>query len=480
MNFLDTPHNKIKLTLFTFLFAFLFRFSLYYFQIFDTWGLTGDSQEYINIAKSIKDYGVIGENGEPGMNRTPGYPFLIFFSFIFSEEIESIIYTQFFIDALTCVMVMDIAYKINLQKKYQYLLSILLTSCLYTTIYSGMVMTETLYCFLITFSFWILNNSKIDKEFLFDLSILKIFILSFTYASIILVRPIFSIVLFISFILFFFFDIFNSNKIKIKIISKYFLITILVFSFLSPWVIRNLNIFSKYYEYPNNDIITPIGFKTNYNMWKVVYNKNYQKFVKSYNEPLLILNPVNPPVVSKKVYSGEKKDIEEVFLLLQKIPNIKNGRSNYPLHYSKQINDKFRTISEKRYNVKPSLHITAPLSRLAKILFAPRISSFYKTKSGFNTSKVSFFFYIIYNAIYVLPAILLCIVVALRMKKYRHKTIFLYSFSMIIGHLYVYTSWVPLTQSRYLIPLFPMLSLLSVIFFYKMFSYYYLYSKKIK
>lgn len=72
MNLFLNKQYKIKFLLLTFLFSFIYRFTLYYLQIFDTWGLTADSQEYINIAKSIKDFGIIGENGKPGMNRTPG------------------------------------------------------------------------------------------------------------------------------------------------------------------------------------------------------------------------------------------------------------------------------------------------------------------------------------------------------------------------------------------------------------------------
>ena len=195
---------------------------------------------------------------------------------------------------------MDIASRLNISKIYKYFLSLLLITCLYTTIYSGLIMTETLYSFLIILSFWIINKNQ-QKSFLFDLSFTNLVCLSFIYASIILVRPVFSIVLLISFIIFFIFDIFNDYKIKFKIIYKYFLISIFVFIFLSPWVVRNFILFSKYYKIPNNDIITPIGFKSNYNMWKVVYNENYQQFVKSYNEPLLILNPVEPILIYKTV-----------------------------------------------------------------------------------------------------------------------------------------------------------------------------------
>ncbi len=469
MNLLIKKQNKIKFLLFTFLISFIYRSTLYYFQIFDTWGLTDDSLEYINIAKSIKEFGIIGENGEPGMNRTPGYPFFIYFSFLFSENLNSIIFTQFFIDSLSCVLIMDIASGLKISNKLKYFLSFLLISCLYTTIYSGLIMTETLYCFLITLSFWIICKNHNKKEFFFDLPNYNLIFLSFVYAAIIYVRPIFSLILLITFIIFFCIDLFNSKNFNLKIISKYFIISSMVLIFLSPWILRNNIVFKKYYELPNNDIITPIGFKSNINKWKVIYNKNYQKFVKSYNEPLLILNPIEKPKVYKSVYNGENKDIDEAFRLLQKIPDIRYGVSNYPIKYPEEMNNKFLEISEKRYQHSPSLYFTAPLSRIAKILFAPRISSFYKNKSGFNSNKITFIFYTIYNLIYTLPSIILCAFGIIFFKKYRYNKIFLYSFSLIIGHLYVYTSWVPLTQSRYLIPMFPILSLLSIIFFNKLY-----------
>ena len=112
---------------------------------------------------------------------------------------------------------------------------------------------------------------------------------------------------------------------------------------------------------------------------------------------------------------------------------------------------------------------TACLSRIEKILFAPRISIFYKNKSGSNNNKIIFIFYTIFNLKYTLPSILLCAYGIIFFKKYRYNRIFLYLFNLIIGHLYVYTTWVPLTRSRYLIPMFPILSLLSIIFFNKLY-----------
>ena len=153
------------------------------------------------------------------------------------------------------------------------------------------------------------------------------------------------------------------------------------------------------------------------------------------------------------MYENEIKDVEELFFLYNKYQILK-GRSNFPLKYSDEINNKFKEIIKKRYINNPALYVTAPLSRVAKILFAPRISSFFKDTSGFNASKSKFLFFTIYNFVYVFPSIILCLVGIIFIKKFMYDKIFIYCISFIIGHIYVYTSWVPLTQSRYLIPLF--------------------------
>ena len=65
---------------------------------------------------------------------------------------------------LICVLIMDIASRLNISKIYKYFLSLLLITCLYTTIYSGLIMTETLYSFLIILSF-LDNKQKSTKKF---------------------------------------------------------------------------------------------------------------------------------------------------------------------------------------------------------------------------------------------------------------------------------------------------------------------------
>ena len=452
-----------KILIFSFFLSFFFRFFLYYLEIFDTWGMTADSQEYINIAKSIKENFIIGENGNPGMNRTPGYPFLIYLSFLFGQDYYSIIIIQFLIDSLSCVLIVSIAQKIKIHKYFLYLLIFLLSTCLYTTIYAGQIMTETLYSFLIILSFWILCRNYKNKFFL-NLSFLYLLFFSFIIALIILVRPVFSIIIFVTFFLLFVCDYLNKYKQKVKILVKYLLATFFVLIFLSPWVVRNLIIFKDIYKIPNNDIVTILGFKTDYNMWKIIYNKSYQKFVKSYNEPLLILNPVEEPVVAKYVYKNEKSDVEKVFLKLKKIPEIINGRSSFPLILNKEITDSFETIAKKRYSEQPSLYLTAPLSRILKMIFAPRIASFYKNQSGFNIDFITFVFFFVYNFFYVFFGLLLIIYAIFKFNNFKKNIIFCYSFGIIIGHLYVYTEWVPLVQSRYLIPILPIILLLGVYF----------------
>ena len=61
-----------------FISAFFFRLILFSQELLFTNVITGDSYEYLEIANSIKDYGVYGINGVQDMNRTPAYPFFIY------------------------------------------------------------------------------------------------------------------------------------------------------------------------------------------------------------------------------------------------------------------------------------------------------------------------------------------------------------------------------------------------------------------
>lgn len=438
--------------------AFIFRISIFYFGIFEINSLTSDSYEYLNIAKSIEEFGVYGIEGIIDMNRAPTYPSFIFLSkfFIFSE-IKNIIFIQILLDAINCCLIFYISNQYQIKKIFKIILFILLVSCLYTASYALMIMTETIYSFLITLSLFIISIQKRFYSFLFDIKISKLLIFAIILVLIVLTRPIFILTIFFFLLISFFYILifeyknFTNNILKIIVFGMFMSLII------SPWIIRNIYNFSDDI-FTKNSIATPIGYKTNYNMWKPFYMKEYKEFLKSYEEPFLLLSPIEPPKIAKYLYTKEKEDIKKAFDKLNKIPNLKNGKSGKQLEYNDDIRNSFKLITEKRYDQKPILFITAPISRILKILFAPRISTFYQNESGFNSSKFRLILFSLYNCAYVLLGLFFFF----SLKNFKtNRLVFIFIFSLISSHVYAYTIWVPAPQSRYLIPLFPIFALLT-------------------
>lgn len=228
--------------------------------------------------------------------------------------------------------------------------------------------------------------------------------------------------------------------------------------FISPWLTRNIIVF-KDDIFSNRSLATPLGYKTTYNMWKHFYLDEFKAFIKSYEEPFLLFNPLNPPKFAKYVYKDEKIEIEKAFESLRKTKNIFLERSSKQLNYSIETKEAFAKITEKRYLAKPELVFTAPVSRIIKIIFAPKISTFGIDNSGFSASKKKLMIFIIYNFLYVGLGLLFF----LQFKNFKkNKLFFIFTLSLIASHIYAYTIWVPNPQSRYLIPLIPIFAILSL------------------
>ncbi len=459
--------NDIFIYSIIFIFAFLLRLFLFKYEIFNINILTADSYEYINIAESLKIFGVYGLDGVHDMNRTPLYPYFIFFSNLISDNnLNQTIYNQIFIDSLSCCLIFSIGRKFLKNRFSKIILIFLSISCLYTISYTMMVMTETLYSFLIILSLFLFTNGKKINDYIYNISFVQNLIISSIIAMIILTRPMYVLTI-IFFYLFIFLSIIFFERSKFYLnFKKLFLSGFIIVILLSPWTIRNLmlfhdDIFSK------NSIATPIGYKTNYNMWKHFYLKEFKNFLKSYEEPFLLMNPIEPPVYAKYVYDGEIEDVKKAFNKFHSIENIK-GRNGKQLEYSNEIKKSFKMITEKRYEENPILHFTAPFSRIMKILFAPRITAIGSDQSGFTVSKNKLIIFLIYNFIYVFPGLLFFI----NRKNFNYNKIFyIYVISIVFSHIYAHSIWMPAPQSRYFIPILPIFTILSAISFDRMLNY---------
>ena len=168
----------------------------------------------------------------------------------------------------------------------------------------------------------------------------------------------------------------------------------------------------------------------------------------SFEEPFVQVRAEQPPVVVRYVYNNEQEDIKKAFSQLESEINA----GDQPL--LKSTLKEFSIIADKRYDESPRLYLTAPISRIIKMIVAPRISSLWKGTSGHNSSIVTILGFTLYNSIYMIGGLLgvLFGIIAFKTR--------LFSFSIFLilgGHLFIYGLWVPNTQSRYLIPLFPLM-----------------------
>ena len=445
-----------------FISAFFFRLILFSQELLFTNVITGDSYEYLEIANSIKDYGVYGINGLQDMNRTPSYPFFIYIiNNISNDNINFIIYAQIILDSLSCCLIFSIGNKFLQLKFSKFFLALLVITCLYTSAYSMMIMTETLYSFLIILILFFISRLKNVNDYLYKIPFKINFIISFLFVAITLTRPIFSLCILLFFILISLLILISERNKFFLNFKKLFISGLLMLIFLSPWVSRNIVFFNEDIFSPKS-IATPLGYKTNYNMWKHFYLDEFKEFMKSYEEPFLLMSPIEPPVFAKYVYEEEEKDIKNAFQSLKKTKNLLVERSGKQLDFSEETRLSFAKITKKRYEIKPELYITAPLSRIVKIIFAPRIATFKLNESGFNSSKQKLIFFMSYNLIYVGLGLLFF----LQFTNFRkNKLFFIFTLSVVVSHVYAYTIWMPNPQSRYLIPIIPIFALLTLISF---------------
>lgn len=109
-----------------------------------------DSFGYLNDAKAlVHHFTTPSEIFKPGLYRTPGYPFfLAIFHFVYNLPLLSIIFLQFILNILTALVVFK---TVSLSDRQTGLLSAAIVLLdLPTTIYSSMILTESLYVFVLS------------------------------------------------------------------------------------------------------------------------------------------------------------------------------------------------------------------------------------------------------------------------------------------------------------------------------------------
>jgi len=445
-------YNKLRFIKFFFLILSIKIFFIFFYSL-NFSNITYDSWEYIELAKSLAYDLTYQIDNLPQMNRAPGYPIFLTLFFFITEKIIFVIFGQVLLGTIMICMVIDLWEKINGRLINSFNI-VFFSSCIYLNYYENVIMTETLYAFLIISGLWFLvcfkNNSFNLKSIKMINFILCAILLSWTFLT---RQPvIFSIFNF--FLFFFILTFLIDKKIFFKQLKNFFIFGFIFIFIISTWMIRNYIIFKE--EILKNSNATIIGYKTNIETYNHFFNKDFKKFLHSYPEPFIMIRPYKKPLVAKYIYDNEKKEVEMAFLRLEN-DVVENKNIN------KSTMELFKKISEKRYETDPYLFLKASISRALKLIFSPRIGSFSRDQvvNSSNSSKTSIYLFFLYNFIFIFLFVIGIFKSFRDQKKFNNLNLVVMSYCLIfiISHIVFYSFYSPFIQSRYFIPLFPLLFL---------------------
>jgi hypothetical protein len=334
--------------------------------------------------------------------------------------------------------------------------AVLSITCLYTSVYSMMMMTEVLYTFLMIAAVWALATSpKSESDAFFHATTGRVMLSAAALGWGILVRPalapataLFGALVLVAGILH------SHGRFSLRAFWQPVAFGAVLVLIVTPWMMRNYVVFHDEFVKPEHDQVTLLGYKTDITTFRHWYTREMMGYLYSNEEPFIMTKAYRVPEVVRYVYPEEKTDLERIFAKLE----TELFAGSQPIEPG-TLHELVR-ITENRYRAAPRLHVTAPVSRALRLWITPRISSFWKDTSGHNSSLVLNAGLTGYDLLYVVPG-MIGIVWGLYGVA---PIVFLYVLSMIAGHTWMYTIWLPAPQSRYAIPLFPLLALGAGIF----------------
>ncbi len=435
-----------------FLIAFFLKISYLFFFNINFSNITHDSWEYLQLGKNIASNLRYEIDGVAQMNRGPGYPLFLSFFFIFSQKLNFIIIGQIILDSLSLCLVANIWEKIHnslISKTNIFIFG----SCVYLNHYNQLIMTETFYSFLIILGVWLFIKGLDSDSQSNDIKLYNYISSAIILGLVILTRQpvIFSILIFgVSLFIIFYI---KNKKNFIKDLFKLTLSLTIIILILSIWSLRNYKNFKD--EIISNPNATIIGYKTNINNYNHFYTDEFKKFVHSYEEPFIMIRPFEKPVFAKYIYKNEANEVELAFEKLQN--EIIDDKNRF---VSEDTLKMFELIAEKRYQEDSLLYLKAPLSRIFKLLFSPRIGALTQSENSINSvnsSKNIFYVLLIYNFLFILFFTIGIVRNTNKLNRYLNVIVFCYVVSFLASHILFYSIYSPFVQSRYFIPLLPLL-----------------------
>lgn len=441
----------------TFAFAVGFRVALFFSGAVAILFETGDSPEYRALAKSILLDHVFGLDGVPKMNRTPGYPAFLAATFatLGSSQL-AVTGAQVVLDALTCVMVFDLAVRLRLRRAAVFVATGLAITCVFSAALSFQMMTETLYTFAIVASVWLLPTGPIAAVWR-SRNRWRLLASGIAMSAAALVRPleaftvpVFGLILAAMLVRRFGARrVFASPKRRWSLCIAGALFVVGASSLLGPWMLRNRIVFHWEFEKPNHEHVTLLGYKTDVPVYRHWYSREFTFFRRSYEEPMVMETPYEAPSIARWVYPEEPHDVAEAFASLSR-----EIRASELEPISAPTLAAFEEIGKKRYAFAPRLYLTAPLSRAAKLWIAPRASILLKDQHGGKLQLRTTIGLTLYDLVYVVPGL-----IGLAFAFRRSKAVRAAIVATVVAHTAMHTFWHSSPHSRYMMPMFPLLCL---------------------
>jgi 4-amino-4-deoxy-L-arabinose transferase-like glycosyltransferase len=200
-----------------------------------------DSYGYWQLGYNIVHYFSFSQSYnlplEPDYFRTPIYPLFIALAESIGPEGFSIIFLQIIISVLTCYITYRIAIALTENLFIANIAALLVTVDLPSIVLTNLVLTETLFTFLLVMCFYFFINYLRNRQ------VKQLVFASVLSGLMILCKPI------AFFIPFFFsgFIIYVNRKNILSIIKPLFLLSAFVMLIVSPWLIRNKIVYDHYF-----------------------------------------------------------------------------------------------------------------------------------------------------------------------------------------------------------------------------------------
>ncbi len=213
-----------------FLFALLIRIG--YVAFYPPLPIDGDAGAYLDLGINLFEGNGYARDGVEETRRAPGYPFFLTSLFLlFGKNLLFVKLLQALISTLTVVLIYSFARKL-FNRKVAACSGLLASFYFPFVFYSGLILTETLYTFLLIVGFYILFSFKKTSAIISGIF--------FGFAALIRTES-------LLIVLFVLFAIFLSTNNKKKVLITGCLVLLFLFLIISPWSIRNYTLYNQFF-----------------------------------------------------------------------------------------------------------------------------------------------------------------------------------------------------------------------------------------